>query len=377
VRSYVDPGAEQWSSFAVSRITKRIPGLNFINPIHEMFSRSLEPRLHLKTFAHHWGYAFETEEQLKEKTARNLVPLQKELKKNPNDLRVCLLIFNELSGDEKFEFLDETLKKVRKQLNNPYSAALLTINVIRSYKDKEYELTLTHADEFFKLYNNIAKNTLFIDVHAAKALALKELERYEEAIEAFKQYFVLYEAYMTGTLDTTGMGIIPINYCEPEHYASARAVYSELLSLTGRMKLTLGSENTSEMKVQVVSKGEPEEKEEEALVTEQSYREVLEALKNAVAAPDINTLELYGAALIFAGRYPWHEREAFYKSFAKLSALYTSENYGADIKPEKLSELPEVCRFGYLAGKKEFAKALESCESEHLKYALEYLSEEA
>ncbi|MCL2019673.1 MAG: glycosyltransferase [Oscillospiraceae bacterium] len=266
-RNYTTPEGDDWSNFAVSRITKRTPGLRFVNPIHEIFSAILEPQRHLRTFVHHWGYAFEDAQSREQKRKRNLVPLYEELNKAPNNLRLRLHILNDIENEQKDEFFNETLKIARKKPADMWAAAIFTLNILFYFDREEHEKTLGCIDEFIKLYRGKPKNMLYLDIYMARASTLQKLERYDEAIKAVESYFRLYEAYIQNRLDPTGLGLIPITYREPEKFAAAERMYERLLFQAGRKKISFN--NTMDgMRIQVVSKAAPANTAEEPVSAE-------------------------------------------------------------------------------------------------------------
>ncbi|MDR2532552.1 MAG: glycosyltransferase [Oscillospiraceae bacterium] len=431
-KDYTTPDGSVWSKFAVHRIAKRVPGLCFKGAIHEHLSPFPAPTRYLSTFANHWGYAHETAEQKEAKKQRNLVPLYEELKKNPDDCRVRFHINKELSGEEAETFLRESLVVARKQPKDDYAACFLVLNIQICCEREEYDKAKACINEFLGIYKRQAKSksVLWLDVYAAKALTLQKQGEYEEAIKSFEDYFRLYEAYMRGNLSAVGLGMMSITFIEPEKHDAAKAEYNSLLFKTGRKKVAFDTSIVN-AEIQVVSKGGaddvPDDNAAQDSVSEQDYETVLNTLKNnaditdtilnmndeyltailaKIAQNNLNMprlvmgykderfftespenlsfgIKLYEAALGYTGRIPWHERAVFYGSFAKYAARYAADNRNS-------GELSEIHRFGFYAGAArkaldsgnrqgyidEFKKVSDSCRSEHIRYAAEFLLED-
>jgi glycosyltransferase involved in cell wall biosynthesis len=430
-KDYTEADGSDWSKFAQSRIVKRVPGLRFKGAIHELLLPFSPPTKHIRTFSHHWGYVFENEEQRQAKSQRNLVPLRAELKKEPNNLRTFLHILNELSGEEKDEVLRDALKAARKQTNNTAAGAVFTLNILGFYNNDEYEKALSSADEFLGLYKGKTKNMFCLDVYAAKAFSLQKSERYEEAVAAFDDYFKLYKLYRDDKLDTTGLGLIPITYCEPEKHETAAAVYENLLFKTGRKKVAFDTSFIGVQDIQVKSKPAPDGEipasdEAKTDVDENDVKAIVSALTSnsdisdairemnaerigktlAAAAQEVFNLPtlatkynedflltdnknllfgvlLYETAAGQAGRLPWHERAVLYKNFARYASLYAVKFGEADLLPETrrfghhMSEAQKALDSGdgeaYIA---ELEKMQASCESDSMKFAMEFLIED-
>lgn len=87
IRNYKDMSGKTYSEARLARMVKRSEGLKFVGTIHETFSELLTPCKELESYVHHYGYAYESEEEKKKHIERNMVLLEKELKKNPMELR--------------------------------------------------------------------------------------------------------------------------------------------------------------------------------------------------------------------------------------------------------------------------------------------------
>jgi glycosyltransferase involved in cell wall biosynthesis len=420
------------SKFRLSRIVKKYAYTLFLSPIHEYIDPFSKPTMHLNTITNHYGYAHETEEEKAEKKQRNLVPLREHLKQKPDDLRSRVHVLNDLEGDEFESFMRESLTYARKNLSHPYSPCTFTMGIKHEYTTENFEKALTSIDEFFKLFKNKPRNMLCLDILAAKALSLLNLDRLDEAIEAFDEYFRLYNVFLGGRLDDLGWGLIFITYCEPEKHAELTQIYHNLLLKTGRKTFTFSEDSV--MKIETVSRVDsdsPREKPAEDELDENEWLPILEALKNntdmsevleksdpvllgkyieKIAQSIMNLPALVikyseqfleaniGFAVILfetatgqAGRLPWDDRRTLYRNFAKYISLHIHNIY----KPESLTEsnvgaLPEVHRYGYYvsealqkldAGDSEgyvaiLEKAKSSFKTEMLIWAVEFLIED-
>jgi hypothetical protein len=232
--------------------------------------------------------------------------------------------------------------------------ALFWHNTLRYFDEEEHEKVLSCVNNFLSLYKNVPRNVIFLDIYMMRAITLQKQAKYEEALTACDDYFRLYKLYAEDRLSTIGIGIVQITYTEPEKYAAVKAMHSELLSKTGRLKFALSGENSAGIQVQVVTKSgaaltPPDPDAPPPPVHEQNYSELLDKFMAATEKPDAEDMALFEAVLSFAGRLPWDKRAILYGNYAK-HAGYTNT---AELK-----------------------KALKTCESEHVKRAFEYLIEE-
>jgi glycosyltransferase involved in cell wall biosynthesis len=215
IKNYNTPDGSEWSEFTAARIVKRSRELRFINPIHEGFSVFAEPVMSLKTTAHHWGYAYETDEEREAKNQRNLSLLQGEVSGNPNDLRASVQMLASLGCSEREALFPELLEKAKKLSNDFWLPVVLTFITLHYYMYDNHEKALYYNNEFFKAFGNKPKSVLFLDMYVTKGVLLKNKEKYAEAVEAFENYFKLFDLYTAGKLNTEAMAVISLTCYAP------------------------------------------------------------------------------------------------------------------------------------------------------------------
>ncbi len=123
IRNYKDKRGSEWADTRAVRFVKRTPELRFEGVVHEHYTSIKLPCKEFSCFAHHYGYAYENEEEKRAHKERNLSLLQKELEKNPKDLRLCAQMALELASfdnERALNYVEETLKKFETQKAEPY-----------------------------------------------------------------------------------------------------------------------------------------------------------------------------------------------------------------------------------------------------------------
>ena len=88
---------------AVSRLVRRTRQTKFEGIIHEHFNECYYPIKQFKTFTHHFGYLYQTEEQRRLKSRRNIVLLEKQLKTEGINSRTCAHLIQEYIVDDNDE----------------------------------------------------------------------------------------------------------------------------------------------------------------------------------------------------------------------------------------------------------------------------------
>ena len=113
IRNYSKKDGSAYSEATLGRMTKRYANTQFVGAIHETFSALYLPCKSFSSFVHHYGYAYENEQEKKEHIERNISLLKKEVEKNPLDLRYRSQMAMELASfDNKraIAFCEETFR---------------------------------------------------------------------------------------------------------------------------------------------------------------------------------------------------------------------------------------------------------------------------
>ncbi len=123
IRNYKDKAGTQWADTRAVRFVKRTEELRFEGVVHEAYNKIKLPCREFSCFAHHYGYAFENEEEKKAHTDRNIKLLKEELNRRPKDLRLRTQMALELASFDNegaLKFVEETLKNFSESSNEPY-----------------------------------------------------------------------------------------------------------------------------------------------------------------------------------------------------------------------------------------------------------------
>ena len=123
IRNYKDKAGSEWADARAVRFTKRTKELRFEGVVHETYSSLKLPCKEFSCFAHHYGYAFESEEEKTAHRKRNVILLEEELKRRPDDLRIHTQMALELASFDNegaLKFVRETLKRFARNCEDPY-----------------------------------------------------------------------------------------------------------------------------------------------------------------------------------------------------------------------------------------------------------------
>ncbi len=123
IRNYKNRFGSEWTDTKIVRFTKRTKDLKFVGRVHESYSGIQLPCKEFSCFAHHYGYAFESEEEKNKHRQRNLSLLEEELLRRPEDLRLHAQMAMELANydnEKALRFIEETQEKFQCQKEEPY-----------------------------------------------------------------------------------------------------------------------------------------------------------------------------------------------------------------------------------------------------------------
>ncbi len=130
IRNYKNNSGTEWADVRAVRFVKRSKELRFEGTVHEHYNFIKLPCKDFRCFAHHYGYAFENEEEKRVHRDRNLNLLRSELEKEPNDLRLHAQMALELASFDNagaLDFVEKTLHKFENKSEEPYYQWLETL----------------------------------------------------------------------------------------------------------------------------------------------------------------------------------------------------------------------------------------------------------
>lgn len=201
VRNYADMEASAWQDVVVERGIKLDDEIEFVDCIHEHFSKVKPPIKLLDCYVHHYGYVYKTDEDRKKHFMRNYPLLVKQLEGEPNELRHYIHIISACNNVRDYEKSLEWTWKALDMVDRAYDKS-----------DKKYmrDTSSLYANvvhcEFFldRLEDAVKHGEEFIEKHAMTELAKCMIYSYlansyliirkdKEALERLRRYFELYE----------------------------------------------------------------------------------------------------------------------------------------------------------------------------------------
>ncbi len=102
-RSYMDQAGLIPSDLMVARMIRLDPDVKFIYKIHECFNKVPGKTKMFDVFVHHYGYAYNTEEERKAHSMRNITLLLEEHEEHPRNMKHTLQLAQEYNVIDEYE----------------------------------------------------------------------------------------------------------------------------------------------------------------------------------------------------------------------------------------------------------------------------------
>ena len=210
IRNFMGEANDSYVDFAGPRITKILPHTRFIGEIHESLNSYGAPFKKLNDIADHYGYLFNEDNDFSEKFKRNSEALLKkyETEKDTNEMLYAQLYECFIGNDrEKADrFMQEGIDLCKKN-NSIVLTVLYCDKMSTAFAEARYEDALAISEEYFGMSKAVRGHELTTDaeIYGLKASALYHMNKYDEAIEAYKKYFDDFKLIQSGKLNTYDM----------------------------------------------------------------------------------------------------------------------------------------------------------------------------
>ena len=212
--------------FSPPRLFRMFEGICYEGKIHEKIDVQF-PVKRLKSKILHYGYDYETLEQKRAKTERNLPILLEELKSTPDDARKYWHVVNEylILGDyyEAIRQVERGIAIARPDYMYIHGLCLQHVQIFQTIH--RHEDVIKAARNYFEKVTSIQQ--VAIEIMLIEASAFYNLKKYDEAIAAYKQAHKLYLLNKAGKLGGEVSLVLPINtsYMEDESH-SIRGIFN-------------------------------------------------------------------------------------------------------------------------------------------------------
>ncbi|HBA50552.1 MAG TPA: hypothetical protein DCZ91_22700 [Lachnospiraceae bacterium] len=199
IRDYIRQDGSQYIDSLAARMVRLEPDIKFIYRIHETFNRAPGKAKRINTLTHHYGYAYQSEEESRKHAARNIGLLEEELAEHPGNMRHMLQLvqeYNALGEAEKsLELSLEAIDRAEQgEIEEEYCLSSLYGNVINGYMvTYQYDEAIQKGEAYFK--SKRTDKMVKALIAGRLAMAFLDKEDYEKSLEYEKVYWDTYQAY--------------------------------------------------------------------------------------------------------------------------------------------------------------------------------------
>ena len=238
IRNYKDMEGKTYADFAAGRMFKIQEGTKFVDVIHERATYIVGPAKNFSSYAHHYGYAFKSDEQKAAHRERNMVLLKKQIANEPTLARHYVHLIQECSADKNYVQLRQLAYDGIKQsnmsdINNQKDVPGLYAVVVWSYiNEHNYESAIIEATKYINdtYANELCKASLY----GMCATAAYNLGRYAEAVAYAKEFYKYGDALLENEERRRSMSTIILVYAlDDENYGRITDVAVKSAFLSG------------------------------------------------------------------------------------------------------------------------------------------------
>lgn len=192
-RNYSDLSGNNYTDAVVSRMIKLSENVKFVYSIHECFNNSSGRIKKFHSYVHHYGYIYKSEKEFFLHSQRNIVPLLKEHKENPHQLRHNVQLAQEYNGTYEYrKSIEISLEGIKQSEGNPRYVNALFVNVVNCYYNLyDYKTALEYGMTYLNdtRINELAEAAIYSTLCKTNY----ELGNYQECLKNYEKYYKAFE----------------------------------------------------------------------------------------------------------------------------------------------------------------------------------------
>lgn len=196
VRNYGDMEGQSYVDSNAPRMVKRYPETEFRGAIHECITPQRGPSKYFSAYAHHYGYAFASQEEHRKHSHRNIVLVEEELRQNPNDVRVIAQAVQEYLGVRELyktlELCSKAMELYKQQPQYKVFAGYCYNVSLRVYMRMEnWEKAYEWGEKL--LAEGAPTSVAYMGTLREMLIVCQRAEKYAEGIICLKRYLEIYD----------------------------------------------------------------------------------------------------------------------------------------------------------------------------------------
>lgn len=199
-RNHVDHSGKNYVDHFVTRLVKMEKGTCFKGKIHESLYPLYAPVKTFNTHVEHYGYAYDTEEERRRHSMRNVSLLLEEVEEKPDEMRWYGQLAQEyLATDEYEKGAEIALKGIRryeergknKEIQYYIYAALYCYAVVDYLRTEDYTAAEKLLDKGLEKVTGVKPYRALLLQEAA--VVFWQLKRYQDCISVSEEYLDIYD----------------------------------------------------------------------------------------------------------------------------------------------------------------------------------------
>jgi glycosyltransferase involved in cell wall biosynthesis len=201
-RNYRDAAGKVYTDFHALRMFRIYPGVHFDGIVHEGF-RWIPPCKFFSAYVHHYGYAYQTQEDRERKFKRNASLLEQSLNDDPSRLKAYYQLAKEYMAVYDYKKAEEIIQKgleIEKKEPARVWRLVLRYQAVRCcFSEQDFPRAVRQSEEFVRSEDH--GEIPFLDCLFLQQQVACRLKQYDKALSAGKEYLDLFRKYQDGKLD--------------------------------------------------------------------------------------------------------------------------------------------------------------------------------
>lgn len=199
-RNYHSKQGTEYNEWVVGRIFRIHKNTNFVGRIHEYVEFNQCKMKIFSAYVHHYGYAFESDEQRLAHSERNVSLLEKEIEMDPQNARNYAHIYQEYRANDEPELMlkytEMAMRNVdMKHRRNMIDMCSTYIAILWAYiRMKKYNEVIKRAEEMMITQQTSELTKVAFDAYLVEACA--QNKEYEKCVKYAKEYIRKYKLFV-------------------------------------------------------------------------------------------------------------------------------------------------------------------------------------
>ncbi len=218
-RNYINQEGTRYADSVAARVVKLFPDVEFEYAVHESLKNMRTPVIRFRSYVHHYGYVYKSYEDCMKHSRRNVILLEKELKKNPHNLHHILQLAQEYKATEDWKSMlslaEEGIRVHGSDTKSRVSVFGLYVAVLRANISlKKYEDAIACGEKY--LQENDLNDLARAAIENMLCRAYYGIGDYEKSIDAIKKYMEIYEIWKQNKSKYINYENLFLNFCFDE-----------------------------------------------------------------------------------------------------------------------------------------------------------------